>query len=125
LVYQSVSLQKDGEQQVYYHVFNISNSGYVIVSGDDHVMPVLAYSTTTTFNVDEMSPALTQILNAYRLEIAYVIDNNVSSTQEIRAAWDQLKNGNPIQQKDVKDISSSIITNQMGTIRQEFRWSIL
>ncbi len=125
MVYQSVSLQKDGEQQVYYHVFNISNSGYVIVSGDDHVMPVLAYSTTTTFNVDEMSPALTQILNAYRLEIAYVIDNNVSSTQEIRAAWDQLKNGNPIQQKDVKDISSSIITNQMGTIRQEFRWSIL
>jgi len=120
LVYQSVSLQKNGEQQVYYHVFNISNSGYVIVSGDDQVMPVLAYSTTTTFNVDEMSPALTQILNAYRLEIAYVIDNNVSSTQEIRAAWDQLKNGNPIQQKDVKTSVAPLLQTKWGQSGKNF-----
>lgn len=114
LVYQSVSLQKDGEQQVYFHVFNISNSGYVIVSGDDQVMPVLGYSTTSTFDINDMSPALKQVLDAYRLGIAYVIDNNVSATQEIRTAWDQLKNENQLLQKDIKSSVAPLLQTKWG-----------
>ncbi len=40
-----------------YHVYNISNDkGYVIVSGDDRTIPVIAYSFESNFNLDEDAP---------------------------------------------------------------------
>jgi len=47
----------NGKSVADYYVFNFVNgNGFVMVSADDLVIPVLAYSAERTYKVDNMSP---------------------------------------------------------------------
>ena len=63
------------EEQTYYYVFNAGeNGGYVIVSGDDRVEPILGYVEQGSFNPDEIPDNMRAWLEGYEEEIKYVID---------------------------------------------------
>lgn len=50
---------RDGKSLPAFYVFNAENEGgFAIISGDDRVSPVLGYSSTGTFNADNMHPSL-------------------------------------------------------------------
>ena len=57
--------------KVAYYVFNgdRSNSGFVIVAGDDRAPAVLGYSDNGTFEADNVSPAMQEILDSYAAQI--------------------------------------------------------
>ena len=58
------------QETPYYYVFNNGNDeGFVIVSGDDRTMPVLAYSDKGHFNPNAISEGLQGILDGYAGEI--------------------------------------------------------
>jgi len=66
------------EEQAYYYVFNAGeNGGYVIVSGDDRVEPILGYVEQGSFNPDEIPDNMRAWLEGYEEEIKYVIDNDL------------------------------------------------
>lgn len=70
-----------------YYIFNVGSKGFVIVSGDMAVTPVLAYSDEGTFNAEHMAPALSQWLQGYADAISSVKqDNNRTSDPD----WDRL-----------------------------------
>lgn len=53
-----------------FYIFNSSNeSGYVIVSGDNRTQPILGYSQTTSFDVNNIPPGLKWLLDHYRTYI--------------------------------------------------------
>lgn len=52
-----------------YHVFNRSTGGYIIVSGDDEIYPVLADVDAGTFVMDSLAPAAQSMLSAYDAQI--------------------------------------------------------
>ena len=53
-----------------YYVFNAGmDQGFVIVSGDDRVETVLGYSTSGHFDVDNIPPAMADLLNHYAAQI--------------------------------------------------------
>jgi chromosome segregation ATPase len=53
-----------------YYVFNAGmDQGFVIVSGDDRVETVLGYSTSGHFDVDNIPPAMADLLNYYAAQI--------------------------------------------------------
>lgn len=61
---------KSIDASVCYYIFNsISHDGFIIVSGDDRVMPVLAYSLEGIFNRSDMPPNLKAWLESYKLQI--------------------------------------------------------
>ena len=80
LVYKATSLQKAGSSVHLYYIYNAGDAGFVIVAADDHVKPVLGYSTEGSFNVDIIPPATAEWLYAYEREIQYVIDHEIAAT---------------------------------------------
>ena len=71
-----------------YYVFNVSNGdGFVIIAGDDRVKPILAYSTTGSFDPNNISEGFGYTLNGFREEIQYVREHNLSATPDITVEW--------------------------------------
>ena len=71
-----------------YYVFNVSNGeGFVIVAGDDRVKPILAYSTTGSFDPNNMSEGFQFTLNGFCEEIQYVREHNLTATPDIVSEW--------------------------------------
>ena len=78
-----------------YYVFNVpGNNGFVIVAGDDRVKPILAYSTTGSFDANCLSDGFSFTLNGFCEEIQYVREHNIEATADIVAEWKSVsKNG--------------------------------
>lgn len=52
-----------------YYVFNRSTGGYIVVSGDDGIAPVLADVTSGEFSINDMAPAAGWMLGEYDASI--------------------------------------------------------
>lgn len=86
-----VDLRKTIDYKNFY-IFSTENS-FVIVSADDRVMPILAYSDDFPFVTEEMPANISYWMNSLNEEIQYVIDNDIAASKEIESDWDNLKNG--------------------------------
>jgi hypothetical protein len=75
-----------------FYIYNIESGGFIIVSGDDGVPPVLAFSRESTFDFDNIPYNVEAFLNDYEKEINYVVKNNLSPSKEIQAEWEKLLN---------------------------------
>ena len=61
-----------------YYVFNAGDDGgYVIVSGDDRVEPILGYVDQGSFDPDNIPENMRYMLEGIKEEIQYIIDNNL------------------------------------------------
>ena len=56
-----------------YYIFNFTNKGYVIVSADDGVPPVLAYSFEGNYSPDNQPPQFINWMEGYAKQIDQVI----------------------------------------------------
>ena len=75
-----------------YYVFNVQGGeGFVIIAGDDRVKPVLAYSTTGSFNPQDVADGFEFTLQGYCEEIHYVRERNMAATPDIVAEWDAIE----------------------------------
>ena len=82
-----------------YYVFNVGdNNGFVIIAGDDRVKPVLAYSTTGSFNPNDVSEGFGFTLNSFSEEIQYVREHNLEATADIVAEWKSVAENGIIKQ---------------------------
>ena len=70
-----------------YYVFNVEGGGFVVVAGDDCVRPVLAYSTTGSFNPNAIADGFGYMLSVYSAEISYVRDHHIRATSDIISEW--------------------------------------
>jgi hypothetical protein len=72
-----------------FYVFDVNNkSGFVVVSGDDIVKPILAYSTTHEFQSDgNISPETQYWMGLYEKQISFAIAHNIEATNEAKADW--------------------------------------
>ncbi|MBW6459829.1 MAG: thiol protease/hemagglutinin PrtT [Bacteroidales bacterium] len=78
----------------YFYVFNTTAApGFVIVSADDIVYPILGYSDESIFNPDDVAPNMMKWLEGYKAQIRYAIENEMQATDEIEAEWQNLLNG--------------------------------
>lgn len=54
------------------YVYNIGNEGFILVSGDDEVEPVLGYSFSGAYDTTHLNPSFLSWLSAYRHDIAAI-----------------------------------------------------
>lgn len=77
-----------------YYVFNLNLSGgFIIISGDDIVYPVLAYSYETNFDPNNIPPNVAAWLKGYEDQISFAISRQMNATPEIQSEWSSLTNG--------------------------------
>ena len=78
------AVSSQGEEEAYYYVFNAGgNGGYVIVSGDDRVEPILGYVEQGSFDPETIPDNMRAWLDGYAEEIKYVIDNDINPNSSV------------------------------------------
>ena len=75
------------------YIFN-GNSGFVVMSADDCVQPILGYSLTGEFVAEGMPENIRGWLQGYNDEIQSAVDNQMRATSETANMWKDLIDGN-------------------------------
>ncbi len=70
-----------------YYVFNVEKHGYIIVSSDDRVVPILGYSLTGHYSENGQPPQFQSWMQGYAEQIEYVIEKDIKSTNTIQEKW--------------------------------------
>lgn len=92
----SVTLAWDGNESVAtrasavapaFYVYNISGGGWVIISAEDCVTPVLGYSDTGTFKTDGMPANISRWFGVIRDDILQARSDKLEQTEAVRNKW--------------------------------------
>ena len=86
--------QKSGAKTVTdFYVFSLSGAkGWVIVSADDRITPILAYSTNSDFEIAHPAPSTKSWLTGYQNQITHAISANTTPAG-VAEMWAALKTG--------------------------------
>lgn len=95
LVYTSSSVEVIGwenpEKLNYFYIFNINkDKGYVIVSADNVVLPILGYSDESGFNPKGIPAQVSKWLEGYTAQIRYAIVNGLEANAKAKLKWSEL-----------------------------------
>jgi hypothetical protein len=101
------------ESDIYnFYVFNIDgDQGYVVVSSDDKIKPILAYSFEGGFNHDNMAPAQKEFLKYFGECIAYASTNEMEISEKISSEWEELISFYPGKEYQQKVTSPNLLKN--------------
>ncbi len=79
-----------------FYVFDVnSHQGYVIVSSNSSIKPILAYSFESGFNPGNISPGQQMFLDYFNESIELAFKNKQTTPEEISAEWNYLKTFKP------------------------------
>ncbi|MEI6455098.1 MAG: C10 family peptidase [bacterium] len=78
-------------------LYNINPDGWVIVSADDAVIPVLAYSFEGHYEPGNLPPAFTAWIKQYQDQIGFARQQKPSHAREVTLAWKHLASTDPSQ----------------------------
>lgn len=77
-----------------YYVFSVNGAkGFVMVSGDDIIIPILAFSNNSNFDINNMSSSTKDWIDGYKNQITAAVTNNVPAKAGTAALWSTLKSG--------------------------------
>ena len=110
----SAALNRDAAD---YYVFNVKGGeGFVIVAADDRVKPILAYSTTGTYDPQDVSEGFAFTLKGFQEEIQYMREHNIAATPDIVAEWKRVSETGSLsrsgQTRAVVDVLCQTLWNQ-------------
>lgn len=76
----------EANQPVYY-IFNFNNKGFVILSADDNVSPVIAYSYDNIFKTGNQPENISTWMDSYKKQIVNVRAKGIKADNNIKAEW--------------------------------------
>ncbi|MCD6366901.1 MAG: C10 family peptidase [Bacteroidales bacterium] len=90
-----------------YFVFNFSTGGYMIVSADDDVTPVLSYSFKGHFIQDDsnMPPDYKYLLENYQKQILEVKTRHLKGEKSVKDKWTNYSNNSFTATRQIQDVS--------------------
>jgi len=109
LVYKSIQpsslVKNNSTAKNYFYIFNCSDSsGFVIVSADDIIVPILGYSIKNSFETTKMPSNLAWWLQDYCDQMQCAIENNLLASKITKTAWKDLVKG----KSKKKNINTSV-----------------
>lgn len=95
-----------------FYVFNVNgDEGYIIVSSDDQIKPVLAYSFEGGFNYNNMAPSQAEFLKYFDDCIAYASENIMPINNKVAEEWESLLSFAPGTDYKQKVTSPNLLKN--------------
>ena len=73
-----------------YYVFNVGETGFVILAADDNYRPIIGYSQEGVFDADDMAPALADYLGNISQSVAAAASQS-SASVDVAADWSMLE----------------------------------
>lgn len=99
------------ETTPFYYVFNFEGAnGFIIISADDAVVPVLAYSTEKKYRLENQADPFIKWMDKYRKEIQEIISKQLIAGDKIEQQWTRLKNGLSMNVEKNKETVSQLLS---------------
>jgi len=73
--------------RIVYYTMTMSPNGWIVVSADDAVTPVLAYSYEDNLNAATLPPQFLSWMEKYQKQIDDAVNRNLPASANISAAW--------------------------------------
>ena len=117
-----------------YYVFNLSgDGGFVVVSGDDSVEPILGYADEGNIDLENLPDGLRYLLNSYAEEIKSQVADTAARTSVIRTSvaplvqtrWNQnapFNNNCPIIDQDSTRAATGCVATAMAQLMKYWNW---
>lgn len=86
-----IFLVKTDETNLYY-IVNINTNGFVIISAQSIVYPILAYSTKNAFSKTNIPDNVQALLNGYSEQIIHAVKSCQKADTKTEEAWTNLMN---------------------------------
>lgn len=93
-----------------YYVFNAGSHGFIIVSAEDQVKPILGYSTESLFNPNNIPTHFQWWLQQYTDQIGYVIEHQLTADAEVAGEWKQILTSRSTSQNKTTAVSPMLTT---------------
>ena len=90
-----------------------NESSFVIVSGEDCVIPILGYSTEGGFDTNQIPECVIDWLRSYDEAIESAKERRLEPTSEIRTEWEKLLNGQRLEPKS-RSIVAPLVRTKWG-----------
>ncbi|WP_086478480.1 MULTISPECIES: C10 family peptidase [Arenibacter] len=83
---------KDESNETVFYIVNYEGDGFMILSADNRVSPILAYSDTNTFrtNAESYPSGLVEWLSLTKEKVKSVRLNNEKQSEELKIEWENL-----------------------------------
>ena len=97
IAYCASERQRGGDNQRernYFYVVNLGQDGFVIIAADNRVSPILAYSTTSSFDNQQLPPNVAFMLDEYKLQMDEIDRQQIEATASVTAEWEALRHQN-------------------------------
>lgn len=96
----------------YYYVFTFEPAGFVIVSAEDVLPPVLGYAIDGTYRHDDQPDSYRNFMQTYCDAIDFIRLNNIEQDSDIKALWEQYSTPAPASLKGspAKDAVAPLLT---------------
>lgn len=91
---ENISTRASGASPAYYVFNNDSGKGFVVVAGDDVVMPILGYSYENSFPQDDLPANLKSWMEGLHGQINAARRDNLKSTWAVKQAWNTINTDN-------------------------------
>tara|TARA_Y100001970_G_scaffold293532_1_gene441012 strand:+ start:691 stop:3576 length:2886 start_codon:yes stop_codon:yes gene_type:complete len=75
------------------YIFNLASNGFILVSADDKVQPLLAYSFENNFELENAPSNLLWMFDSYKQMVKDMIESDYSSTEKIYSQWEKYYSG--------------------------------
>ncbi len=90
--------QPDAQDTAYYYVFSVNENtdeGFVIISGDDAVKPILGWSDHGSYDENDLPPNFVYWMDCLQQEIHYARSHKLPQSETVRKAWSKYLNEQP------------------------------
>lgn len=76
-----------------YYIFNNPDGGWVIISADDRISPVLGYSPTGSFTLDDIPQNIDWWLESVSRSVEFARNSNNSVSETVKKEWKSILSG--------------------------------
>jgi len=93
----SVALNNQYNKEPYYYVYNVKdNNGFIIVSADDAVTPILGYAFEGKYDSINQPPAFIEWMSNFKKQLKSIKVTKSNVLSHVKSEWSKIKTANTI-----------------------------
>ena len=104
----SVEVLKEDSHELIY-LFHLNTDGFIMISADDRSTPILAYSFENSFELENVPPNVSWVIERYKKNLLTKIKSNEQASEDVKNNWDKFLYGKNLHRQQ-NDFVNPLIT---------------
>ena len=104
IAYTGFTTRQEGSRNVeqpLYYVVNVGSDAFAIVAADSRVSPILAYSTNSSFDGNNVPANVAFLLGEFQQQIELICEASEDPAPAVKAAWESLRHPSRLHSRSV------------------------